>query len=277
MKKSSIISNKNQLDVAIQWAARILVTVVWTSALLFGLYILAFYFIALLQGNTVQWNEVLPGLYDKETQMATIGIGMHFAAGGIILILGCIQLIDSIRQKYPIIHSWLGRLYVLAAITAAIGGLVFIFIKGTIGGLLMDIGFAGYGILTFWAAIATIYYARSQDFGRHRAWAIRLFALAIGSWLYRMDYGFWFLLTDRLGHTEDFTGPFDRFMAFFFYLPNLLVAEIFIGHYEAVKTKSAKVIAVLSFYIVSGFLLLGTYFFTKEYWGPAIIEAIGLN
>ncbi|MCB0631343.1 MAG: DUF2306 domain-containing protein [Lewinella sp.] len=256
------------------WAAYLLVAVVWMSALLFGLYILAFYFIALLQGNTTQWNEVLPGLYDQQTQSATLGIGVHFAAGGIILILGCIQLIDRIRSKYPAVHRWLGRLYVLSALGAAIGGLVFIVVKGTIGGLIMDIGFAGYGVLTLLAALATIRFARSRDLERHRAWAIRLFALAIGSWLYRMDYGFWFLFTDGLGHAQAFRGPFDYFMDFFFYLPNLVVAEIFIGQYQVLKTKTAKGFATLSLYLATAFLILATYFFTKEYWGPAIVNVI---
>ena len=274
MKKAFTIQSKNKLDSTMHWAASMLVITVWISALLFGLYILAFYFIALLKGNTAQWNEVLPGLYDKQTEAATLGIGVHFAAGGIILILGCIQLIDNVRLKYPTVHRWLGRLYVLAALGVAVGGLVFIFAKGTIGGLVMDIGFTGYGVLTLLAAIATIRFARSRDFEPHRAWAIRLFALAIGSWLYRMDYGFWFLLTDRLGHTEDFRGPFDYFMAFFFYLPNLLVAEIFIGHYQIVKTRLAKGIAALVLCMGTVFLILATYFFTREYWGPAIMEVI---
>lgn len=253
-------------------AAVILVAVVWLSALLFGLYILAFYFIALLEGNTTQWNEVLPGLYDRNTQSATIGIGIHFAAGGIILILGCIQLITSLRLKYPALHRWLGRLYILASLGAAIGGLLFIFVKGTIGGTVMDIGFAGYGLFMLAAALATVYFARKHHYEQHRAWAIRLFALAIGSWLYRMDYGFWFLFTDGLGHTSDFSGPFDNFMAFFFYLPNLLVAEIFIGRYDLLKTTVARGGATVALGLASAFLILATFFFTTHLWGPAILE-----
>ncbi|MBN3582505.1 DUF2306 domain-containing protein [Algoriphagus aestuarii] len=254
--------------------ARILVLIVWGSAILFGGYILTFYFVALIQGNTSQWNEVLPDIYDEKTTSATLGIGLHFAAGGIILILGCIQLVNSVRIKYPIIHRIIGRVYVLASMAAAIGGLVFIFTKGTIGGLIMDIGFTGYGILTFTAAIATIYFARARNFDQHRAWAIRLFALAIGSWLYRMDYGFWFMVTDRLGHQSDFTGVFDYFMDFFFYLPNLLVAEIFIGKYEVLKSKAAKILAVIFLSGANLFLIVATYFFTEKYWGPAILDVI---
>jgi uncharacterized membrane protein len=186
--------------------------------------------------------------------------------------LGSIQLITYIRNSYPQLHRWLGRLYVGAAIITAIGGLSFIITRGTIGGIPMDIAFAGYGLLTLIAAIAAISFARAQKFERHRAWAIRLYALAIGSWLYRMYYGFWFLFTGGVGHTQHFDGPFDVFMNFFFYLPNLLVAEIFIGRYKALQNSVAKSLATAGMFTASTFLLLATYFFTKQFWLPSMVQ-----
>ncbi len=262
----------SRLDKAINVGTYLLAATVWISALLFGLFILSFYFVALMEGNTDQWNQVLPGLYDSATKSATIGIGMHFAAGGIILILGCIQLIERLREAYPAVHRWLGRVYILSCLLASIGGLAFIFIKGTIGGLVMDIGFSGYGILMFWAAIETFRHARARRVEQHRAWAIRLFALAIGSWLYRMDYGFWFLFTDGLGHTDTFDGPFDYFMSFFFYVPNLLVAEVFVRRQAFLQSAVSKWVAVSGLYVATIFLILATYFFTIELWGAAIVE-----
>lgn len=259
-----------RIDKIFQLAIKILVAIVWISATFFGLYILFFYFAALLLNETSLWNKVLPDLFDTSTRTATLGIGLHFAAGGIILILGCIQLIESIRTRYPALHRWLGRLYVLSALLTAIGGLVFIMVKGTIGGTIMDAAFAGYGILMFGAAVQTIRYARAGQYEQHRAWAIRLFALAIGSWLYRMDYGFWFLFTDGLGHTSDFHGPFDYFMDFWFYLPNLLVAEIFIGRRAALRSDMAKFGAIVLLFSASAFLLLATYYFTAKLWWPAV-------
>jgi hypothetical protein len=78
------------------------------------------------------------------------------------------------------------------------------------------------------AAAQTYRHARARRFEEHRAWAIRLFALAIGSWLYRVDYGFWLLAAHRIGHRGDFRGPFDVVMAFFFYVPNLALAELYL-------------------------------------------------
>jgi uncharacterized membrane protein len=271
MSEQLALSKSHLSDKAIQLASRLLVGTVWVSSLLFGLFILSFYFVALLEGNTDQWNRVLPGLYDESTRTATTGIGVHFAAGGIILVLGCIQLLKSVRVKFPKLHRWIGRLYVLACIAAALGGLVFIFLKGTIGGLVMDVGFTGYGVLMFLAAVETIRHARAKRFDAHRAWGIRLFALAIGSWLYRMDYGFWLLFTGGLGHTDTFHGPFDYFMDFWFYIPNLLVAELFIRRQKVTDRPAVKWLMASALFVATAFLLLATYFFTTRLWGRAIL------
>jgi uncharacterized membrane protein len=244
------------------------------STTLFGLYILAFYAGALIEGDMDTWNAVLPRLYEPTTPAATAAIGLHFAAGGIILVLGFIQLLDGVRTRYPALHRWSGRMYVSAALLAGIGGLTFIAVKGTIGGTVMDIGFGLYGVLMVVAAIQTYARARARQLQAHRAWAVRLFALAIGSWLYRMDYGFWLLLTDGAGHTQDFRGPFDMLMAFFFYVPNLLVAEAFIRARRITASPSLRLAASVLLAGVTGFLLLGTYFFTMYLWGPAIVHGL---
>jgi hypothetical protein len=261
---------------ALQWTARALTAACWISAGLFGLYILAFYAAALVDGNIAKWNESLPRLYESDTPTATAGIGLHFAAGGIILALGCIQFMSSIRSRHPAVHRWIGRVYVTAAFLAGVGGLTFIAAKGTIGGTTMDVGFGIYGVLTATAAVQTYRHARARRLDVHRAWAMRLFALAIGSWLYRMDYGFWFLLADGAGHAKDFSGPFDQVMAFFFYVPNLLVVEALIRAPRSSMSPTARWMATAAFTCATLFLVLGTYFFTKYYWGPAILARIGL-
>jgi hypothetical protein len=260
---------------ALRWSTVTLVATVWSSALLFGLYILAFYALALVRGEMQAWNTVLPGLYESHTPGATAGIGLHFAAGGVVLVLGAIQLLGGVRARFPALHRWLGRLYVVGALAAGVGGLVFIASKGTIGGTVMDVGFGLYGVLMIVAALQAFRHACARRLAQHRAWAIRLFALAIGSWLYRMDYGIWVMLTDGLGHGKDFSGPFDQFMAFFFYLPNLLVAEVFIRAREPIRSPALRVAAAGALGFAAAFLMVGTYYFTRYYWGPPIVGVFG--
>lgn len=257
---------------ALRWAARVLVAVTWLSAATFGAYILAFYAGALVDGAPERWNQKLPGLYASTTPLATLGMAVHFLGGGILLLLGPVQLIARLRDSKPAVHRWIGRLFVLAATVVAVGGLAFIVLKGTIGRGVMNVGFGLYGILMLVAAIQTVRLARAQRFEEHGAWGVRLYSLVIGSWLYRIDYGFWFILTDGAGHTDSFDGAFDWFMAFAFYLPNLLVAELFVrARKRGARTPAVEVVATLALAAATGVLVVGTYFFTRYEWGPAIV------
>jgi hypothetical protein len=261
---------KNLATTLLSISSATLMVMVWISTLLFGLYILAFYGGAILVDMQV-WNETLPGLYEANKAAATTSMGSHFIGGSIILILGCIQLLPNLRKDAPKIHRITGRVYLLSCFAASIGGTLFILFTGTIGGLIMDIGFGLYGLLMFLCTLMTLTYAMRREIKLHQAWALRLFALAIGSWLYRMDYGFWHLFTGNIGHSEDFTGWFDRFMAFFFFLPNLLIAELFIRSKQPTSTNLLKYSSAILLFVATLFVVLGTYAFTSLYWGPAIL------
>ena len=68
----------------------------------------------------------------------------------------------------------------------------------------------------------------------------------------------------------NFTGPFDRVMAFAFYLPNLVVAEAYIRS-QGKKAPAALRLAASAVMLGAAFLLLvGTYYFCRFYWIPGI-------
>lgn len=254
----------------LRWSGGALVAAAWASAALFGLYIVFFYAGAIAAGTPAQWNANLPGLFVPRSSAGTAGIALHFAAGGIILLLGPIQLIGRLRRRAPAFHRWLGRLYVLAAFLAGLGGLAFILANRTIGGAAMDLGFGLYGALILLASVQTYRHARARRLDRHRAWAIRLFALAIGSWLYRMDYGFWILLTGGIGHGPDYRGGFDLVMDFAFYLPNLALAEAFIRARAAPDRPALQAGSAALLAVFAGFIGLATFQFATLYWLPGI-------
>lgn len=257
-------------DTFLRRGAKALIATVWLSAVLFGLYIFLFYLNAYWAGDLTRWNEGASEFYNTNTPLATAGIGLHFLGGALLLFLGSIQLIERIRMYYLGVHRWIGRLYVALSLLTAIGGLMFILFHGTIGGTVMDIGFALYGILIFWAGIETFRHARSGRVDRHRAWALRLYVLALASWLYRMEYGIWFLFTDGLGSTPNLTGPFDQVMAFAFYLPNLLVLELFLRARKFTGSIAVKAFVSVVLLLTTGLLLLMTLGFLAEVWGPKI-------
>ena len=262
-------------ETTLRWASIALVTVVWISSAIFGVYIVAHYGGAIPADTLEDWNVTLPRLYEAETPGASGGIGMHFFAGALLLVLGPIQLVRQVRAKAPAVHRWIGRLYALAAFLAGVGGLTFIALKGTVGGLPMTVGFTAYGALMVLAAVQTVRHAMARNIDVHRAWAIRLFALAIGSWLYRMGYGFWFLFAGNAGHTDVFSGWFDYFMDFSFFVLPLIAAELFIRGRRGNATTGGRALAIAGVTGGAAFIALATFFFTMYGWGPAIAVRFG--
>lgn len=244
----------------------------WLSGALFGLYIFGFFGGAALRGEAALWNESLPGLFDLARLAPTLAIAAHMAAGAVLMVLGPLQMIGPLRRARPGLHRALGRTYVACAAVAALGGLAFIAGPGTIGGLPMDLGFGLYGVLVLSCALQVVRNGRAGRTMLHQAWAIRLFALTIGSWLYRMEYGLWFALADGAGHTASFDGWFDRAMTVLFYLPNLAVAELIVRRRrDRGPPHPLAMIAVLA---SAGLVLFATWSFTTRYWGPGVVRGL---
>jgi hypothetical protein len=204
----------------------------WLAPTLLGvtvLLVLPFAYYSLAKGV-----DGLDGRSDMQARfmagaVASPAILFHMIAGALLTTLALLQPIAAIRDRWPRLHRWNGRLLIAAALATAAGGLIYIAAQGTIGGPGMSAGFALYGALMGLAAGMTWRTAGTPDIARHRRWGLRLVCLAIGSWLYRVQYGLWFAITGGWGSsTDDFTGPFDLFMFTGFFLPQLLLLELWL-------------------------------------------------
>jgi hypothetical protein len=253
------------------WPTGTLALAFWASAALFAAYILVFYLGALPAGTMQDWNKVLPRLYVPDALPTTIAMATHLVLGAILLLLGPIQFIGRLRQRAPSLHRWLGRVYGVSALGAGLGGLIFVLGRGTVGGPVMSFGFGLYGVLMVLAATQTMRHAWCRRSNLHRAWAIRLFALVVGSWLYRMEYGLWLRLAGGIGHTRGFDGPFDFVMDFFFFVPNLLVAELLIRRGQGPLAPALRRAGTATLYAAAGVVALATFLFGRFYWIPHIL------
>ncbi|ETX15449.1 hypothetical protein OCH239_16645 [Roseivivax halodurans JCM 10272] len=159
------------------------------------------------------------------TPAANVLIFGHMAAGALVTLLAPVQLLPVTRARNPRVHRTLGYVTLTAAAVTGIFGLLYIALRGTIGGPLMSAGFALYGALLLIAAANTAYHALDKNRPRHRAWALRLAVLALGSFLYRLHYWVWYAATGGAGSNEAFTGPFDVVNFIAFYLPYLIILE----------------------------------------------------
>ena len=120
----SRVTDDESSAAALRWAVRALVSIVWISAAIFGLYIVALYAGAVSDGAPERWNESLPRLYEPYEMLATIGIGAHFMTGTILLLLGPIQLIRTGRESAPWLHRWLGPAWCTDRLVGAEGSWV---------------------------------------------------------------------------------------------------------------------------------------------------------
>lgn len=166
-------------------------------------------------------------IYTSGGWLPNAGIFGHMMLGAIVMLLAPLQLMSSLRDRWPTVHRASGYVLITAAMLAAAGGLVYIAVRGTIGGTLMDVGFSLYGACLAMAAVMTVYHARRCDTQRHRQWALRLFFLAIASWLYRVHYAVWHAATGGWASEKDFSGLFDQIQNFAFFVPYLILLEIY--------------------------------------------------
>lgn len=194
---------------------------VWALVLPFVIYALAF-----------GWRGIVadPGgasyLFDTPSRAAELALAAHMLSGAVITGLVPLQVLPALRRRWLGVHRVLGRCLTTLAVLTALGGLAFIMLVGTIGGPLMNVGFGIYGVLMLLAAWQAVRFARAGNIALHRIWALRFAVLALASWLYRLHYGLWYAVTDGLGSTPAFTGPFDQIQVFAFYVPYLLLLEV---------------------------------------------------
>lgn len=167
-------------------------------------------------------------LFDGGAAFSNGAMALHMAGGALITLLALTQPVGPLRRAWPRLHRVCGYVFLVAATVSALGGLIFIGLRGTIGGPLMDAAFAGYGVCVLIATVQTVRAARRGDFASHADWALRAILLGLGSWIYRAHYTLWYVATGGVGSEPDFSGWFDQIQVFAFYAPYLLAAEIVI-------------------------------------------------
>lgn len=267
-----------QMDRAGPWildgALRLLMITVWVSSGLFALYIVGRYLPGLVSGELGQWNSrIQPQLIEPGHPAAAAGLGLHLFTGALVLLLGSIQFIAPLRARWPRVHRITGRVYIGACLLMAVGGMVHIASKGTVGGSPMNIAFFGYGLAMLVCATMTLRHAIARSLALHRAWAVRLYALAIGSWLYRMYYGLIFA-SGMGGIQTDFQGPVDLVMNYLFWVPNLLIAELVIRGQRQQAAGWLSASAGIAILLGSTVIAFATYFATKFMWSGPILALL---
>lgn len=211
----------------------------WTGrffyiATLVGMGIFGTYIVLRATGSTFenfdQWHDLISGLPMRTAAdwIANLGIGMHYVMGTVLVLAWPILFSSRIRARHRAVHRWTGRIYVTAGLLAGIGGMSFILTHGATYRA-SSIAFGIWGAVLMLSSVMAYVHARARRFDLHRAWAIRLFAMVLGSWIFDIEYRAWEDLAGGIGIGDGKTlGIFDYAILYVFFVPNLLVAEFFI-------------------------------------------------
>jgi hypothetical protein len=216
-------------DRMLRWIGRLFGLATLAGLGIFGAYI-AMRAIGATVKNFEQWHNLVAGLPMPTVSewTANIGIGLHFVMGAVLVLAWPILLSTRVRTRHRKVHRWTGRLYVTSGLLAGVGGMSFILTHGAYSRA-ASIAFSLWGAVMMLSAVMAYVHARAKRFDRHRAWAIRLFAMVLGSWLFDIEIQAWTDWAGGIGMNADgASGPVDLAMLYLFFVPNLLVAEFFI-------------------------------------------------
>lgn len=109
----------------------------------------------------------------------------HGLGGAIAVLIGPWQFLSRWRARQPRVHAWMGRTYLLAVLSGALGGLYFA--PTSVAG---QPGVIGFGLLAlFWLYTGTMAYLaiRRRDIVEHRRWMIRNYALTFAAATLRVE------------------------------------------------------------------------------------------
>jgi uncharacterized membrane protein len=146
------------------------------------------------------------------------GIYTHVFGAMFALLLGPWQFSTRLRTSRPVLHRWIGRLYLgVGVLIGGIAGLYMAF--HAFGGLVAQ---SGFGVLaTLWLFTGTRAYLaiRSGDVASHRRWMVRNFSLSFAAVTLRL----WLPGSVASGIPFEEAYPV---IAWCCWVPNLLVAEL---------------------------------------------------
>jgi uncharacterized membrane protein len=168
----------------------------------------------------IQLGPVPPNVADNRFFLPWIVI--HATAAATALLVGVAQLLPAIRQRWPALHRWAGRVYVIGCLVGGFSGLVLS--VGVSAGPIAAAGFGILGVLWIYVTSRGWLAARRRSWAQHRRWMLRSYALTFAAVTLRLYLP---LAVIASIHGYDFMVAY-RFIAWFAWVPNAIFAELFI-------------------------------------------------
>jgi len=141
---------------------------------------LAMHFLWVAQRKYTQVDPAAYGMFWSRRAW----LWMHLAGGALAILLGALQFIARLRTRWPRVHRWMGRIYLLAmaiGITGASG-----LIATSPAPAAIRIAFAATGIAWGSTAVAGFVAIRRKRTDAHRRWMIRNYLVTLAPATFRL-------------------------------------------------------------------------------------------
>jgi hypothetical protein len=245
-------------DGAVGAAAKFWFVVTLAGQWVFLYYIVAFYGPTAMSGDFAAWNRhpMAGPLYVPGDLWGNVAFGAHVALAAIIIFGGTLQLVPQIRARAAAIHRWNGRVFIVAAMLAALAGLYMVWIRGgTSGGAINAVIISGNAVLILLFGGLAWRAGAARDITSHRRWALRTFMVTNGVFFLRLGFSAWIMITRAEPSALTF-----YFFAAASYLVPLALLEVYFwgkGGGSAARLTAAGVVFASALYMALG--LFGFY------------------
>jgi hypothetical protein len=247
----------------------------WYFATAFGqlafvLFIALFYYPSSLSGQFAAWDSK-PNIqgYTPGDTAGNLMFALHVLLAAVLTAGGLLQLLPAVRTRWPALHRWNGRVFMVTALSLALGGLWLVWVRGTYLTLVGGIGISLNAALILVFAVMAWRAAANKRFVSHRRWALRLFIAASAVWFMRLGYVVWGMGTGGIGIGDAMDGPFDIFLAFGNSLVPLAILEIYLLAKDSANSKAHYLMAA-SLMVCSLLTFGGSVGAWLGMWGPYV-------
>jgi hypothetical protein len=254
---------------ALAWTSRLWFVVAAIGQTAFIGFILAYYGVRTATGNFAGWNDkpLIDG-YIAGDGAGNVVFAAHVLLAAVVTLGGLMQLVPGLRRKWPRLHRWTGRTFLLMAMVMALSGVWLAVVRGTHLSIVSAIAILLNALLILVFAGLAWRHAVKRRFDRHRVWAMRTFMVVSGVWVLRVGLMGWVVVNrGPVGMTSDMSGPADVVLTFGSYLIPLAILELHVAA-ENSANGALKALTAILLLAASAFTAIGVFGTVTFMWGP---------
>ncbi|MEJ2817893.1 DUF2306 domain-containing protein [Caulobacter sp. CCG-8] len=256
---------------ALRWAGVLWFSVAALGQSAFIAFILAFYGVRTATGNFAGWNDkpLITG-YVKGDDAGNAVFAAHVLLASVVTLGGLMQMIPGLRRRWPRLHRWTGRTFLVVAVFLALSGVWMAVVRGTYLSVISAVAILVNAVLILVFAGLAWRHAVKRRFEAHRRWALRTFMVVSGVWFLRVGIMGWILVNrGPVGMTDDMSGPADVVLTFGSYLIPLTILELY-GAAQRSAGGVGKVLTAALVVVASAFTAAGVFGTIAFMWLPHV-------